>query len=53
MKQGRTLPAVLMELQRRNAAKQDIESYDRATAVESIGWQVATMTKVQRKETNA
>lgn len=32
---------------------QDIESYDRATALEGIGWQVATMAKQQWKEINA
>lgn len=34
-------------------ASQDIASYDRATALESIGWQVATMPSVQWKEINA
>ena len=34
-------------------ASQDVESYDRATALEGIGWQVATMTKNQWKEINA
>ena len=28
-------------------ASQDVESYDRATALESIGWQVATMSAKQ------
>lgn len=34
-------------------ASQDVESYDRATALEGIGWQVATMPAVQWKELNA
>ena len=34
-------------------ASQDIESYDRATALEGIGWQVATMEPAQWKEVNA
>ncbi len=34
-------------------ASQDVESYDRATALEGIGWQVATMPKAQWKEINA
>ena len=34
-------------------ASQDIASYDRATALESIGWQVATMPSAQWKEINA
>lgn len=34
-------------------ASQDVESYDRATVLEGIGWQVATMTKNQWKEINA
>ena len=34
-------------------ASQDIESYDRATSLESIGWQVATMPAKQWKEVNA
>ena len=34
-------------------ASQDVESYDRATALEGIGWQVATMPKTQWKEINA
>ena len=33
-------------------ASQDVESYDRATALESIGWQVATMPAAQWKEIN-
>jgi hypothetical protein len=33
-------------------ASQDVESYDRATALEGIGWQVATMPKQQWKELN-
>lgn len=33
-------------------ASQDVESYDRATALESIGWQVATMPSAQWKEIN-
>ena len=33
-------------------ASQDIESYDRATALEGIGWQVATMEPAQWKEVN-
>jgi hypothetical protein len=33
-------------------ASQDVESYDRATALEGIGWQVATMGKVSWKELN-
>ena len=33
-------------------ASQDVESYDRATALEGIGWQVATMPAVQWKEMN-
>lgn len=32
---------------------QDVESYDRATALEGIGWQVATMPEKQWKEINA
>lgn len=31
---------------------QDVESYDRATALEGIGWQVATMEPAQWKEIN-
>lgn len=34
-------------------ASQDVDSYDRATALEGIGWQVATMTANQWKEINA
>ena len=34
-------------------ASQDVESYDRATALEGIGWQVATMPANQWKEINA
>jgi hypothetical protein len=34
-------------------ASQDVESYDRATALEGIGWQVATMPESQWKEINA
>ena len=34
-------------------ASQDVESYDRATALEGIGWQVATMPEAQWKEINA
>lgn len=34
-------------------ASQDVESYDRATTLEGIGWQVATMTKNQWEEINA
>ena len=34
-------------------ASQDVESYDRATAMESIGWQVATMPEAQWREINA
>ena len=34
-------------------ASQDVESYDRATALEGIGWQVATMPAAQWKEINA
>ena len=30
-----------------------MRSYDRATALEGIGWQVATMPKTQWKEINA
>ena len=33
-------------------ASQDVESYDRATALEGIGWQVATMPAAQWKEIN-
>ena len=33
-------------------ASQDVESYDRATALEGIGWQVATMETAQWKEIN-
>lgn len=33
-------------------ASQDVESYDRATALEGIGWQVATMPANQWKEIN-
>lgn len=34
-------------------ASQDVESYDRATELESIGWKVATMPAAQWKEINA
>ena len=34
-------------------ASQDVESYDRATALEGIGWQVATMPETQWREINA
>ena len=34
-------------------ASQDVDSYDRATALEGIGWQVATMPANQWKEINA
>ncbi|MCD8110259.1 MAG: DUF945 domain-containing protein [Clostridiales bacterium] len=34
-------------------ASQDVESYDRATALEGIGWQVATMNPAQWREINA
>lgn len=34
-------------------ASQDVESYDRATALESVGWQVATMDAAQWREINA
>lgn len=34
-------------------ASQDVDSYDRASALESIGWQVATMPEAQWKEINA
>ena len=33
-------------------ASQDVESYDRATALEGIGWQVAAMPATQWKELN-
>lgn len=33
-------------------ASQDVENYDRATALEGIGWQVATMPQTQWKELN-
>ena len=33
-------------------ASQDVESYDRATTLEGIGWQVATMEPAQWKEIN-
>ena len=33
-------------------ASQDVESYDRATALESIGWQVITMPQSQWREIN-
>ena len=33
-------------------ASQDVENYDRATALEGIGWQVATMNKEQWEEMN-
>lgn len=33
-------------------ASQDVESYDRATALEGIGWQVATMPKTMWQELN-
>ena len=33
-------------------ASQDVESYDRATTLEGIGWQVATMEPAQWKELN-
>ncbi len=32
---------------------QDVESYDRATSLETIGWQVATMPEAQWKEINS
>ena len=32
---------------------QDVESYDRATALEGLGWQIATMGKNKWKEINA
>ena len=34
-------------------ASQDVESYDRATALEGIGWQVATMPEAQWREINS
>ena len=34
-------------------ASQDVESYDRATSLEGIGWQVATMPEAQWKEINS
>lgn len=34
-------------------ASQDVESYDRASALETIGWQVATMPAAQWREINA
>lgn len=34
-------------------ASQDVENYDRATALEGIGWQVAAMSVAQWKEMNA
>lgn len=34
-------------------ASQDVDSYDRATEMEGIGWQIATMPPVQWKEMNA
>ena len=34
-------------------ASQDVDSYDRATLLEGIGWQVATMPETQWKEINA
>ena len=34
-------------------ASQDVESYDRATELEAIGWKVATMPAAQWKEINA
>ena len=34
-------------------ASQDVDYYDRATALEGIGWQVATIPKTQWKEINA
>ena len=34
-------------------ASQDVESYDRATTLEGIGWQVATMPGAQWKEINS
>ena len=34
-------------------ASQDVDSYDRASTLESIGWQVATMPAAQWKEINA
>ncbi len=33
-------------------ASQDVDSYDRATSLEGIGWQVATMSEVQWREIN-
>ena len=33
-------------------ASQDVESYDRATTLEGIGWQVAAMPAAQWKELN-
>ena len=34
-------------------ASQDVDSYDRATTLEGIGWQVATMPETQWKEINS
>ena len=34
-------------------ASQDVESYDRATALEGIGWQVATMPETLWREINS
>lgn len=34
-------------------ASQDVESYDRATEMESLGWKIATMPQTQWKEMNA
>ena len=34
-------------------ASQDIESYDRATQMENLGWKIATMPTVQWREINA
>ena len=34
-------------------ASQDVENYDRATSLEGIGWQVATMPEAQWKEINS
>ena len=34
-------------------ASQDVESYDRATALEGIGWNVATMEPARWKENNS
>ena len=51
MKTGRSLQEVLTVIKAQEAA--DVESYDRATALEGIGWQVINMSAKQWKDINA